>query len=277
MTVTVYHTTFNPFECRRAVLEGVHYETRRTVAVDKTGAAHRAGYLLIIPQKTAARVSQRLRRDDRNLGGTEILARAAVPCGGRGMKCRVTVDIPDGEGWVEALGLGRDGPVQQFHTANVLRRIQKYMPYRTGATIKLTICLLYTYDGYDILGSCQVDYTDQIPNQGFVFPQGLVEVERREDILGNVTLTDRYNFGLYFTFEKALQDDTAARANASWVMDFQRWVQEQSARGLVPNFGNTETKATAQAQNGTLYSAEDSGTALYMAVLSVTFKRKIEN
>lgn len=71
---------------------------------------------------------------------------------------------------------------------------------------------LKTYDGYDILGSCQVDYTDQIPNQGFVFPQGLVEVERREDILGNVTLTDRYNFGLYFTFEKALQDDTAARA-----------------------------------------------------------------
>ncbi len=77
-----------------------------TVAVDKTGAAHSAGYLLIIPQKTAARVSptvdtgmdgtyvqspatvwsrargrksrpvrsgrrcQRLRRDDRNLGGT---------------------------------------------------------------------------------------------------------------------------------------------------------------------------------------------------------------
>ena len=30
---------------------------------------------------------------------------------------------------------------------------------------------LKTYDGYDILGSCQVDYTDQIPNQGFVFPQ----------------------------------------------------------------------------------------------------------
>ena len=30
MTVTVYHTTFNPFECRRAVLEGVHYETRHT-------------------------------------------------------------------------------------------------------------------------------------------------------------------------------------------------------------------------------------------------------
>ena len=28
---------------------------------------------------------------------------------------------------------------QMFHTANVLRRIQRYMPYRSGATIKLTI------------------------------------------------------------------------------------------------------------------------------------------
>lgn len=37
------------------------------------------------------------------------------------MKCRVTVDIPDGEGWVEALGLGRDGPVQQFHLPDFYR------------------------------------------------------------------------------------------------------------------------------------------------------------
>ena len=36
-------------------------------------------------------------------------------------------------------GLDAAGDVQRFHTQNVLRRIQKYMPYRTGATIKLTI------------------------------------------------------------------------------------------------------------------------------------------
>lgn len=36
-------------------------------------------------------------------------------------------------------GLNPSGDVQAFHTQNVLRRIQKYMPYRTGATIKLTI------------------------------------------------------------------------------------------------------------------------------------------
>lgn len=36
-------------------------------------------------------------------------------------------------------GLSPNGDVQQFHTANVLRRIIKYMPYRTGMTIKATI------------------------------------------------------------------------------------------------------------------------------------------
>lgn len=40
---------------------------------------------------------------------------------------------------VQDHGLDSRGDVQRFHTQNVLRRIQKYMPYRTGATIKLTI------------------------------------------------------------------------------------------------------------------------------------------
>ena len=36
-------------------------------------------------------------------------------------------------------GLDPHGDVQKFHTANVLRRITKYMPFRTGMTIKATI------------------------------------------------------------------------------------------------------------------------------------------
>lgn len=40
---------------------------------------------------------------------------------------------------LKAKGLTADGDVQKFHTANVLRRIQKYMPYRTGATIKTMV------------------------------------------------------------------------------------------------------------------------------------------
>ncbi len=36
-------------------------------------------------------------------------------------------------------GLAPDGDVQAFHTQNVLRRIQKYMPMNSGMTIKATI------------------------------------------------------------------------------------------------------------------------------------------
>ena len=36
---------------------------------------------------------------------------------------------------MEGLGITAKGDVQRFHTANVRRRIQKYMPYRSGATI----------------------------------------------------------------------------------------------------------------------------------------------
>lgn len=143
----------------------------------------------------------------------------------------------------------------------------------TRTDLQRLIDWLKTYTGYDILGNFQVDYTDQIPSNGAVFPQGLQEVERTETILGDITLTNQYNFGLYFTFEKSAEDDVAAKINADWLMGFQRWVQEQNARRLVPNFGNTQTPARASAQNGQLFSADGSGTAIYMVTLSVTFEQ----
>ena len=51
---------------------------------------------------------------------------------------RVKVDMRPVKAILKAKGLTVDGDVQRFHTANVLRRIVKYMPYRTGALIKLT-------------------------------------------------------------------------------------------------------------------------------------------
>lgn len=50
---------------------------------------------------------------------------------------RVTLDFPAAEEILQEVGLDEQGDAQMFHTKNVLRRIQKYMPYRTGATIKL--------------------------------------------------------------------------------------------------------------------------------------------
>lgn len=132
---------------------------------------------------------------------------------------------------------------------------------------------LATFPKFDIFGSFRVDYTDQVPANGGLFPNGLVEIERRKDIMGNVTVTNQYNFGLYCVFNKAPGDDVGATINADWVMDFQGWVQEQSATGQAPAFGDIPRDERITAQNGVLYDADAEGTATYMVQLSVYFKK----
>ncbi|MBP1737279.1 MAG: hypothetical protein H6Q60_1160 [Oscillospiraceae bacterium] len=129
-----------------------------------------------------------------------------------------------------------------------------------------------TYPDFDILGQFQVDFTDTVPANGGIFPSGLVEVDREEDILGNVEVHNQYNFGLYYVFPKAPGDNASATVNADWVMDFQRWVQEQSVTKAAPTFGNIDEDTEAiRAQNGVLYDANEEGTATYMVQLSVNF------
>ena len=131
--------------------------------------------------------------------------------------------------------------------------------------------LVAAYPGHDILNSFKVDYTEKIPASGGVFPAGLVEISRKRDILGNVTVTCQYNFGLYYVFEKERGDDIGATVNADWIMDFQEWIQEQSAKGLAPAFGDEPWKERITAQNGALFTTDEEGTATYMVQLSVRF------
>ena len=133
-----------------------------------------------------------------------------------------------------------------------------------------------SYPGSDIFRRFHVDYTDQIPFNGGLFPSGLVEVSRKRDIIGNTTVTNQYNFGLYYVFEKSPGDDVGAMENADWVMDFQEWVQEQSVIGIAPTFGDEPESETITAQNGVLYDADEEGTAMYMVQLSVQFMKKYE-
>lgn len=129
-----------------------------------------------------------------------------------------------------------------------------------------------TYPRYDILSGFQVDYTDRMTaNSGGIFPSGLVEVGRSADITGTVTVTNQYNFALYYTFLKAPGDDVGAAVNADWVMDFQEWVQAQSITGKAPAFGDRPRSERIIAQNGTLYEFDAEGTALYAVQLSVQF------
>lgn len=135
---------------------------------------------------------------------------------------------------------------------------------------------LATYKGYDILSQFQVDYTNMVPANGAIFPSGLVEVQRRRDVFGNVTVTNQYNFGLYYVFEKAPGDDAGAAVNADWIMGFQEWAQEQSITRQAPVFGDVPGDERITAQNGVLYEADEEGTATYMVQLSIQFTKKFE-
>lgn len=133
-----------------------------------------------------------------------------------------------------------------------------------------------TFPGADILNHFRVDYTDQIPFNGGIFPSGLMEVSRTKDIFGTVTVENQYNFGIYYVFAKDTGDDAGATENAAWVMDFQEWVQEQSCMGRAPAFGDVPNREKIIAQNGVMYDADEEGTAMYMVQLSVNFIKRYE-
>ena len=129
------------------------------------------------------------------------------------------------------------------------------------------------YPGADILQDFQVDFTDQIPANGGLLPSGLVEVSRKTDLLGNVTVTNQYNFGLYCVFAKAAGDSEGAEVNAQWVLGFQEWVQAQSVLGLAPAFGDDPRAEKITAQNGALFDTAE-GLGMYLIQLSVQFIKR---
>lgn len=132
---------------------------------------------------------------------------------------------------------------------------------------------LQTYPGAAQLADMQVDYTESVPGMSGVFPDGLTEVRRETDILGNVTVYNQYHFALRVVFAKSPGDDVGASANANWVMAFQRWVQEQSLSHKAPTFGNAhQYYETMSAQNGALIDADEEGFAVYLVQLTATFK-----
>lgn len=132
---------------------------------------------------------------------------------------------------------------------------------------------LETYEGFP--EGYSIDFTSNIPSNAGIFPSGMIELSRSRDILGNVTVRNQYNFGIYWVFTKSPYDDEGSAFNAEFVMDFQKWVQMQSARGLAPSFGDIPRKETIQASNGSLYAADEEGTGTYMVQLAITFYKEL--
>lgn len=133
---------------------------------------------------------------------------------------------------------------------------------------------LMTYPKIGQIQGLNVDYYSEKPDNSSIAPSGLVEIGRKEDVLGNVTVQNQYNFSLYFVLAKAMDDDVGATENADWLIEFQEWVQEQSILRKVPSFGDEPKSETIKAQNGTNDGvSKDGTTGLYTVLLSINFTK----
>lgn len=135
---------------------------------------------------------------------------------------------------------------------------------------------LMTYPQIGRLQGLCVDYYSAQPNNGSIDPSGLVEISRKTDILGNVTVENQCNFALYFVLAKSPEDDKGATDNADWLLDLQQWIQEQSIRRQAPIFGDVPETETISAQNGKVDAADEEGTGIYSVQLSINFTKIYE-
>lgn len=55
------------------------------------------------------------------------------------IKTKIKIKMKPTEQIIRRLGLDAAGDVQRFHTANVLKRIKRYMPFVSGMTYKVTV------------------------------------------------------------------------------------------------------------------------------------------
>lgn len=129
-----------------------------------------------------------------------------------------------------------------------------------------------SYPGWGEETWLYTDYTDAVPGNGGLYPMGLEEISRREDVLGNVTVQCRYRYSLYrVTAGQADKTD-----QAKWLLEFQQWVQQQSAAGVAPRFGDVPEKERIRAEKGKLHQVSQTGTGIYGVTLTAEFVKCYE-
>ncbi len=112
-----------------------------------------------------------------------------------------------------------------------------------------------------------VDYLEAAPGNAGLYPEGLEEISRKSDILGNVTVKNRLHFVLY----RRTPGQQDGRENSLWLLQLQNWIQQQSAAGVAPHFGHEPDREILCAQQGKLKSADQTGTGKYTVNLTAEF------
>ena len=115
-----------------------------------------------------------------------------------------------------------------------------------------------------------IDDLGAAPSNTGLYPGGLEEVSRREDVLGNVTVVCRLHFLLYPRTARQQDNGESSR----WLLQLQDWVQKQSAAGLAPVFGDDPKKERIRAEKGKLQEASQTGTGKYAVAITAEFEKQ---
>lgn len=115
-------------------------------------------------------------------------------------------------------------------------------------------------------GNIQVDYLEAVPGNTGLYPKGITELSRREDVLGNVKVRCRSTFLLRKTAD-------GTEENARWLLAFQQWVMEQNRLGLTPKFGDEPKIERLLAADGRLENHAQVGSSLYTVQLQAEFTK----
>ena len=118
-------------------------------------------------------------------------------------------------------------------------------------------------------GTLSLDYADGVPGNSGLFPRGITELSRREDVLGNI----RIRYSCTYVLRR---NAVAGEDNTRWLLDFQNWVMEQDRLGYTPKFGDEPASQRIRAFEGKLDTHKQVGSAVYTVQLTVEFTKIFE-
>ena len=103
-----------------------------------------------------------------------------------------------------------------------------------------------------------------------LYPKALEEISRQQDVLGNSTVGCRYQFTLFW--QMTGQGNEAE--DGQKMLDFQYWVQQQSASGKAPVLGDIPEQEKLRVEKGGLTAGTQ--TVTYTATLIADFMKVYE-
>ena len=132
----------------------------------------------------------------------------------------------------------------------------------------------------------RVDDLPPAAGTGALFPKGVEQTDRWQNLLGQVTTRQKMQLVLRLNLPFVPGDANLSAQTARRLLELQAWVAEQSAAGLAPRLGQTDPRPgiflgnadpvqeTLTAGAARLEQANDEGSAVYTVTLTAHYTMK---